>query len=87
MTLEFVVEYENSLEKFDIGHYQIKVKVTVVCRFTVIQTVRYCYSTLTQARTLILNMNVHIIVILKMYVYSQLKMILRIPSKCLKLIV
>ena len=80
MTLEFVVEYENSLEKFDIGHYQIKVKVTVVCPFTAIQTARYCHSTLTQAIKLMLNMNIHLIVIKKKYVYSQLKMILRLPS-------
>ena len=29
MKFQYIVVYENSLEKFDIGHCQIKVKVTV----------------------------------------------------------
>ena len=67
MKLEYIVEYENSSDEFDIEHHRIKVKVTVglqiVAPFTTIQTVRSCNSTLVQARKLILSMYVQLIVI------------------------
>ena len=42
--LEYNVVYENSLDKFDNGHCQTKVKVTVrICSlFTTIQTSKFC---------------------------------------------
>ena len=65
MKLQYIVGYENSSEKFDIDHCQIKVKVTVDLQkfspFTTIQTVRSYNSTLSQAtcRKFILSMYVH----------------------------
>ena len=57
--------------EFDSGLRQIKVKVTVGVQkfspFTIIQTVRSYISTLVQARNLILNMYVHLILIYKIY--------------------
>ena len=57
--------------EFDSGLRQIKVKVTVGVQkfspFTTIQTVRSYISTLVQARNLILNMYVHLILIYKIY--------------------
>ena len=51
--LEYIVVYENSLDKFDIELHQVKVKVTVGIQkfspFTTIQTVRSYSSTLVQA--------------------------------------
>ena len=51
--------YENNLDKFDIGHYRIKVKVTagvqIIFPFTAIQSVRSYNSALAQARKLILG--------------------------------
>ena len=71
MKLEFVVVYENSLDKFDIELRRIKVKVTVGVQtffpFTTIQTVRYYSSSLVQARNLILSMYVHLVLIYKIY--------------------
>ena len=59
--------------KFDIGHCQTKVKVTMrlqnLSPFTAIQTVRSHNSTLVQARKLILSMHVHLILIYKVYEY------------------
>ena len=69
--LEYIVEYENSSDEFDIELRQIKVKVTVGVQkfspFTTIQTVRSYSSTLVQARNLILSMYLHLILIHKIY--------------------
>ena len=58
MKLEYIVVYENSSEEFDVEHHRIKVKVTVGLQkfspFTTLQTVRSYYSTLVQARKLII---------------------------------
>ena len=74
MKLEYILVYENSLDKFDIEHHRIKVKVTVGLQkfspFTAIQTFRSYNSTLIQARKLILSRYVHLIVIYKIYKYS-----------------
>ena len=50
MKFENMVVYENNSDKFDIGHCQIKVKVTVGLS----HMLQYNKSTLTQARELIL---------------------------------
>ena len=67
--LEYIGEYENSSDKFDIELHQIKVKVTVGVQifspFTTIQTVRSYSSTLVQARNLILSVGLHLILIYK----------------------
>ena len=64
MKFEYFVAYENSSDKFDMELHWIKVKVTVgvkkVSQFTTIQTVR-SYSTLVQARNVILSMYLHLI--------------------------
>ena len=69
--LEYIVEYENSSDEFDIELRRIKVKVTVGVKkfspFTTIQTVRSYSSTLVQARNLILSMCLHLILIYKIY--------------------
>ena len=69
--LEYIVLYENSSDEFDIELRRIKVKVTVGVQkfspFTTIQTVRSYSSTLVQARNLILNRYVHLILIYKIY--------------------
>ena len=68
-----IVVYENNLDKFDVDHCQIKVKINVGLQmfspFTNIQTVRSYNSTLVQARKLILSMYVHLIVI---YYYNNI---------------
>ena len=75
MKLENIVVYENSSDKFEIEHHQIKVKVTVglqkFSRFTTIQTVRSYNSTLVQTRKPILSMYVHLIVIYTIYEYRH----------------
>ena len=67
--------YENSSDKFDCGHYRIKVKVTAgiqaVFPFTAMQTVRSYNLTLVQARKLILSIYVHLILIYKIYEYRH----------------
>ena len=44
MKFKYIVIYKNSSEEFDVGHYQIKVKVTAgvqtVFTFTTLQMVR-----------------------------------------------
>ena len=69
--LEYIVEYENSSDEFDIQLRRIKVKVTVGVQkcspFTTIQTVRSYSSTLVQATNLILSMYLHLILIYKIY--------------------
>ena len=69
--LDYVVEYENSSDEFDIELRPIKVKVTVGVQkfspFTTIQTVRSYSSTLVQARNLILSVYLHLILIYKIY--------------------
>ena len=69
--MQYIVVYENSSDEFDIELCKMKVKVTVgvqkFSRFTTIQTVRSCISTLVQARNLILNMYLHLILIYKIY--------------------
>ena len=71
MKLEYIVVYENSLDKLDIKHHRINLKVTVGLQkfspITTIQTVRSYNSTLVQARKLMLSMYVHLIVIYKIY--------------------
>ena len=73
--LEYIVEYENSSDKFDIELRRIKVKVTVGVQkfspFTIIQTVRSYSSTLVQATNLILSMYLHLILIYKIYKCSH----------------
>ena len=68
---EYVVVYENSSDEFDIELHRIKVKVTVGVQkfspFTTIQTVRSYSSTLVQARNLIINIYLHLILIYKIY--------------------
>ena len=68
---EYIVVYENSSDEFDIELHRIKVKVTVGVQkfspFTTIQTVRSYSSTLVQARNLILNICLHLILIYKIY--------------------
>ena len=55
MKFEIMVVYENSSNRFDIGHCQIKVKVTVrPFPHDAMQNERSYRSTLTQARMLIL---------------------------------
>ena len=58
--------YVKSSEKFDIGYCWIKVMVTVGLQkfppITIIHTVRSYYSTLVQARKLMLCMYVHLLV-------------------------
>ena len=55
MKFEIMVIYENSSNRFDMGHCQIKVKVTVrPFPHDAIQIERFYRSTLTQARMLIL---------------------------------
>ena len=65
--LKYVVEYENSSDKFNTELRRIKVKGhcrrSKVSPFTTIQTVKSCNSTLAQARKLILSMYVHLILI------------------------
>ena len=67
--LEYLIEYENSSNEFDIELCRIKVKVTVGVQtfspFTTIQTVRSYSSTLVQARNLILSIYLHLILIYK----------------------
>ena len=69
--LEYIVEYENSSDEFDIELHRIKVKVTVGVQkfspFTTIQTVRSYSSTLVQARNLILSIYLHLILIYQIY--------------------
>ena len=69
--LEYIVEYENSSDEFDIELRRTKVKVTVGVQkfspFSIIQTVRSYSSTLIQARNLILSMYLHLILIYKIY--------------------
>ena len=69
--LEYIVEYENSSDEFNIELHRIKVKVTVgvqkISPFTTIQTVRSYSSTLVQARNFILSMYLHLILIYKIY--------------------
>ena len=69
MKLEYILVYEISLEKFDIEHCGIKVKVTVSLQmlspFTTIHTIRSYNSTLVQARKLILSVYVQLIIIYK----------------------
>ena len=69
--LEYIVEYENNSDEFDIELRRMKVKVTVGVQkfspFTTIQTVRSYSSTLVQARNLILSMYLHLILIYKIY--------------------
>ena len=69
--LEYIVEYENSSDEFDIELHRMKVKVTVGVQkfspFTTKQTVRSYSSTLVQARNLILSMYLHLILIYKIY--------------------
>ena len=69
--LEYIVEYGNSSEEFDIELRRIKVKVTVGVQkfspFTTIQTVRSYSSTLVQARNHILSTYLHLILIYKIY--------------------
>ena len=69
--LEYIVEYENSSDEFDIELRWIKVKVTVGVQkfspFTTIQIVRSYISTLVQARKLILSIYLHLILIYKIY--------------------
>ena len=66
------LEYE-----FDIEHCQIKVKVTVGVQkfspFTTTQIVRSYNSTLIQDRKLVLSVNVHLILIYKIYEYQFLE--------------
>ena len=68
---EYIVVYENSSDEFDIELHRIKVKVTVGVQkfspFTTILTVRSYSSTLVQARNLILNIYLHLILIYKIY--------------------
>ena len=68
---EYIVVYENSSDEFDIELHRIKVKVTVGVQkfssFTTIQTVRSYSSTLVQAKNLILNIYLHLILIYKIY--------------------
>ena len=68
---EYIVVYENSSDEFDIELHWIKVKVTVGVQkfspYTTIQTVRSYSSTLVQARNLILNIYLHLILIYKIY--------------------
>ena len=70
MKFKYIVVYENSFDEFNIGHFQIKVKVSAgvqtVFTFTAIQNVR---STLVQARKLILSIYIHLILIYKIYEY------------------
>ena len=69
--LEYIVEYGNSSDEFDIELRRIKVKVMVGVKkfspFTTIQTGRSYSSTLVQARNLILSMCLHLILIYKIY--------------------
>ena len=69
--LEYIVEYENSSDEFDIELRRMKVKDTVFVQkyspFTTIQTVRSYSSTLVQATNLILSMYLHLILIYKIY--------------------
>ena len=67
--LEYIVEYENSSDEFDIEPHRVKVTVGVqkFSPFTTIQTVRSYSSTLVQARNLILSMYLHLILIYKSY--------------------
>ena len=69
--LEYIVEYENSSDEFDIELRPIKVKVTVGVQtfspFTTIKTVRSYSSILVQATNLILSMYLHLILIYKIY--------------------
>ena len=75
--LEYIVVYENenSSDEFDIELRRIKVKVTVGVQklfpFTTIQTVRSYSSTLVSPRNLILSMNVHLILIYKIYYLNK----------------
>ena len=73
--LEYIVEYENSSDEFDIELHWIKVKVTVGVQkfspFTTIQTVRSYSSTLVQATNLILSIYLHLILIYKIYKYRH----------------
>ena len=79
MKLEYIVIYENSSDEFDIELRQTKVKVTVGVQmffpFTTIPTVRSYSSNLVQARNLILSMNVHPILIYKIYDCRHARMI------------
>ena len=69
--LEYIVVYENNLDKFDIKLRRIKVKVTVGVQnffpFSTIQTARSYSLTLVQARNLILSMYVRLTLIHTIY--------------------
>ena len=75
MKFKYIVVYEYSSDKFDIGHYGIKVKVTAgvqtVSPFTAIQTVRSHNSDLVQVRELTLSIYVILILLYKIHEYSH----------------
>ena len=69
MKLEYIVVYENSLDKFNIDQGQGRCRPSKVSQFTTIQTVKFYNSTLVQARKLILSMYVYLILMYKIYEY------------------
>ena len=74
MKLEYVVVYDYISDKFDNGHCQIKVKVTVGIEFSPLQykqTIRSYNSNLIQARKLILSKCVHLKIIHNSYEYRH----------------
>ena len=75
MKLDYILVFENILDKFYIGHCQTKVKVTARLQnfspFTTVQTVRSHNSTLVEAGRLILSTYVHLILIYSIYEYRH----------------
>ena len=75
MKFKYIVVYEYSSDKFDIGHYGIKVKVTAGVKrfspFTTIQTVRSHNSALMQIRELTLSIYVILILLYKIHEYCH----------------
>ena len=67
MKLEYILVYENSLDKFDIEHCQIKVKVNV----GLFHLPHYKYNTTLAQAKILLSMYVHLILIYKIYEYRH----------------
>ena len=70
MKLEYILVYENSLDKFDIEHCQIKVKVTVGLQ-SFFHLPQYKYNTTLAQAKILLSMYVHLILIYKIYEYRH----------------
>ena len=69
MKFKYIAVNKNNSDKFDIGHYQTKVKVSIYCN----TNFQVHNSTLVQARKLILSVYVYLILII--YNFYKINMI------------